>query len=171
MMKWIHRAFILTALLVCLLLLPFGAQAAAPQDISISVQWIDGAGMLHMSDPALPVTSSPDEAGRYVAGREEAASAPGCCSSMTESEVCPLSGGSEASDCGGRFSTWMGDPEPQDTERSAAKKAAASRRKRPECFINRIPLQSFGFDLHSEARRAAFSQMRRYRSVKIPSRR
>ncbi len=34
---------------------------AAPQDLSISVQWMDASGTVRLSDPAVPVTDAPDE--------------------------------------------------------------------------------------------------------------
>ena len=59
-MKGIIRFFSLALILFCLLL-PFDGLAAFAQDISISVQWMDAVGTVHVSDPAVPVTSDPDE--------------------------------------------------------------------------------------------------------------
>ena len=59
-MKWNFRSLFLIVLAVCLAL-PFNGLAVSPRDISISVQWIDGWGNAQLSDPALPVTDSPEE--------------------------------------------------------------------------------------------------------------
>ena len=59
-MKGIIRIVSLCLILFCLLL-PFGAFAASAQDISISVQWTDDFGTLQWSEPAVPVTDSPEE--------------------------------------------------------------------------------------------------------------
>ena len=59
-MKGIIRFFSLALILFCLLL-PFDGLAAYAQDISISVQWMDAVGTVHVSDPAVPVSSDPGE--------------------------------------------------------------------------------------------------------------
>ncbi len=52
---------IVSLLLVLCLLLPLNALATDAQDMSISVQWIDAAGNVHPTEPAVPVTDQPDE--------------------------------------------------------------------------------------------------------------
>ena len=59
-MKGIIRIVSLFLILFCLLL-PFGALSASAQDISISVQWTDDFGSAQWSEPAVPVSDSPEE--------------------------------------------------------------------------------------------------------------
>ena len=59
-MKAIFRFAALMVLIICLLL-PAVSQAAEARDLSISVQWTDALGNVRLSQPATPVTDSPEE--------------------------------------------------------------------------------------------------------------